>query len=155
MFNNKRQTAASIDLPRLVSGAVSDTGVITVTGLAADNENVSVVILNDQAPGNISLVPGGVGAEGFTVGTNQVTVDASYEGKTAIVYFRKTETNIKITGGQYYTPYKNVELFAKICGTRFNPMRIWIPRATSLNGVNLDPKADEFTRELSRSSFRW
>jgi hypothetical protein len=64
------------------------------------------------------------------------------------VYFRKTESNIKITGGQFYSPYKNVELFAKVCGTRFEAMRIWIPRATSLNGVNLDPKADEFTREF-------
>lgn len=138
-------------MPRLDSAVVTG-GVLTVSGLVIDQPNVSVAILDDNAPGNVSPLPvasgTGVTPSTFEVGAGTITVDPMYEGKTAIVYHRTTETNIKITGGQFYEPYQNVELFAKICGTRFDPIRIWIPRATSLNGVNLDPKADEFSREF-------
>jgi hypothetical protein len=152
LFNNKRQTSASIELPRLFSGVIA-LGTLTVTGLTVDQENVSVVILQDIAPGNISLTPqdsgGSITTDVFEVSANTITVDDSYDGKTAIVYYRTTESSIEITGGNTtYSPYQNVELFAKICTTRTDPHRIWIPRATSLNGLNVDPKADEFTREF-------
>ncbi|ELS01167.1 hypothetical protein Xen7305DRAFT_00008690 [Xenococcus sp. PCC 7305] len=152
LFNNRRQTSASIELPTLVSGTIAG-GALTVTGLLVDQANVSVVILDALAPGNISLAfqasGGTIDATNFEVTADTITVDASYNGKVAVVYYRTTESTVEITGGNTnYTPYANVELFMKVCGTRFADKRLWIPRATSLNGVNFDPGADEFTREF-------
>lgn len=152
LFNNKEQTSASIEIPTLTSGTVA-AGVLTVTGLILDQPNVSVVILDSAAPGNLSLTPqasgGTIDPTVFEVSVDTITVDTTYNGKVAIVYYRTTETSLVVTGGNTpYDPYQNVELFMKVCGTRFNDKRLWIPRATSLNGVNLDPAADEFTREF-------
>ena len=113
LFNNKRQTATSIELPRLDTGVVT-AGAITIAGLTVDQPNVSVAILDDAAPGNRGLLPqasgGTITPDVFEVGAGTVTVDGAYNGKTAVVYHRTTESNIKITGGQFYSPYKNVEL---------------------------------------------
>lgn len=152
LFNNRVQTSASIELPRWASGTIAG-GTLTVTGLALDQPNVSVVILSTQSPGNRSLTfqaSGGViDATNFEVTANTITVDATYNGSVAVVYYRTTETNIEVIGGNTpYDPYQGVELFMKICSTRTPDKRLWIPRATSLNGVNLDPGADEFSREF-------
>ncbi len=152
LFNNKRATSASIELPRLATGLTVTAGSLAVAGLVVDQANVSVVILGDTAPGNIALLPQasgtGVTATTFEVNAGAIAVDPTYDGRQAVVYYRTTETNILTTGGANFEPYQNVELFAKVCGTRFNPIRIWVPRATSLNGLNLDPKADNFSREF-------
>ena len=52
-----------------------------------------------------------MGALGFTVGAGQVTVDTSYEGKTAVVYYKTTRTTIEMIGGNTpFSPYQKIEL---------------------------------------------
>ena len=151
LFNNKRQTSASIILPN-INGYPVVGGTITVPGVTLD-QTADVVILQDTAPGAIALTQQasgtGVTATTSEVGAGSITVDAVHNGKTAVVYYRETQANKLVTGGNTtYAPYQDVELFAKFCGTKFAPFRVWIPKATSLNGINLDPKADNFSREF-------
>lgn len=152
IWNNRRQQSASIELPRLVNATVTD-GAISISGLTTDQPNVSVIILNDTAPGNVALITQSSGT-GITpasaeVGAGTITVDPVHNGKVAVVYYRQIETDFEMTGGNTnYQPYENVELFAKFCGTRFLPKRIWCPRVTSITGFSLDASSDEFSREF-------
>ncbi|MEO1006837.1 MAG: hypothetical protein AAFW67_13525 [Cyanobacteria bacterium J06638_38] len=152
IWNAPKQTSLSIELPRFHSGIVVG-GAIAVPGLTADQANVNVIILDALAPGNLPLTtqPVGTGVTALTaeVGAGSVAVDAVYDGKTAVVYYRQTETNFEMTGGNTtYAPYQNVELFVKICSTRFSPKRIWFPRCTSITGFNFDGSSETFSREF-------
>lgn len=150
LFNNREQSSASIVLPNVKSATIIG-GVISDADLALD-QIVEVTLLSDSAPGNMPLTqqPDGTGvtATTFEVSTGQINFDASLNGKQAVYYYRSTYTTKPVVGGNTpYNPYTEIEIFGKICGTRFAPMRVWFPRCTSLSGMNLDPKADEFTRE--------
>lgn len=152
VWNNRKAVSSSIELPRLDNGIVT-AGSVAIPSLTVDQPNVSVVILGSESPGNIPLdfqASGtGVTPATFEVNAGSVAVDPIYNGRTAVVYYRTLETNIEITGGNTtYSPYERIEIFAKICGTRFAPKRIWCPFCTSITGFNLDPSSDSFDREF-------
>lgn len=149
LFNNKFATSASIALPEFRRGTIVG-GAVANPDLAIDRI-VEVTVLSDNAPGNTKLTrqPQGTGVTptNFEVSAGQLDFDASLEGKSIAYYYRKTYTNIKTIGGENYDPYVNIEIAGKICGTRFDGMKIWFPRCTSLTGVNFDPGGDSFSRE--------
>ena len=149
LFNNKFKTTNSIFLPEYKRGVILN-GAIADADLSVD-QNVQVTVVQDVTPGNIPLtrqaVGTGVTATAFEVNLGQLEFDSSLEGKTVAYRYAKEYTNIRTIGGEYYDPYSNVEIAGKICGTRFNPMKIWFPSCTSLSGMSLDPSADNFDRE--------
>ncbi len=153
IFNNRRQTVTNFLIPRTPSFTVPAGGAITVTGITADDEDTSVVILQDTAPGNLSLTyqasGGTIDPTNYEVTADTVTVDAGYEGFTAVIYYRAVEATIEVIGGSApFRPYNNVEFLGKVCGTRFADKRLYLPRVSSLNGVNFDVTAEDFSREF-------
>ena len=149
LFNNKFRTTASIPLPEYKRGIITG-GAVVDTDLTID-QRVQVTVISDFAPGNTPLTrqPSGTGVTGniFEVAAGQLNFDASLEGKTIAYRYLKSYTNIKTLGGEYYDPYKKIQIAGKVCGTRFNGMKILFPSCTSLSGMNLDPSADNFDRE--------
>lgn len=151
VFNNRRQTAATIDLPTIGSGIVTG-GAVAVPALALDQADVSAIILDSTIPGNVCLTwqasGTGVTPVTFEIAAGQIVVDPIYNGKTLSFYYRTNQTNIEMIGGNTpYSNYESIEMFVKFCGTRFAPKRLWFPKVSSITGVNLDASADSFSRE--------
>lgn len=152
IFNNRKQTSSSINLPRLESGTVA-AGSVAIAGLTIDQPGVSVVILGSESPGNIPLTQQssgtGVTNTTFEVNAGSIAVDPIYNGRTAVVYYQMAETNIELIGGNTeFQPYQNIQCFGKFSGTRFPSKRLWFPRVTSITGFNLDASSDSFDREF-------
>lgn len=150
LFNNKIQTTNSILLPEYKRGVIA-AGAVADADLTLD-QNVQVTIVSDTTPGNTPLTRQAASVATITPTTFEVSAgalnfDTAHNGKTIAYRYLKQYTNIKTIGGADYDPYKQIEIAGKICGTRFNAMKIWFPSCTSLSGMNLDPSADNFDRE--------
>ncbi len=152
IMNTRKQTSPSILLPNVVAVDVVS-GVLAVPGLTLD-QVASVTFLIVDKPGKIALVqqPSGTGvtATTFEVGVDQITVDATYEGKRALVYFYQTYANQDVYGGDRpISRYSDIELYGKVCGDKMTDKKVMFPRCTSSTGASLDNSQDEYTREYT------
>lgn len=150
-FNQKESaTAMTIDLPSISSGAIPSAGPyeIAVAGLTT-NSIVSVTVLNVSKTPMIRAATAAPNT--YQVAAGKLVFDASDAGKQVIIYQRKT-LSVKTIGGENpIDRYDNVEIFGKICGSRLNDKMIWMPNCSSITGVNIDPKAEEMTRDFRAS----
>lgn len=152
LFNTRKQEVPSIFLPNILPFTVVG-GVITVPGLTLD-QTAEVTILSDVKPGRKPLAQQltgtGVTPDTHEVGAGTITVDASHNGKRVMVYHRSEFTTKEITGGNAdISRYDNIEIFAKICGTRMTDRKLWFPRCTANTGINIDVSQDEYSREYT------
>jgi hypothetical protein len=155
LLDKKFATATSIVLPEPIGlYTLPATGAqeITIAGLAA-NDVVSVTLLDDTN-GNTPLLPAD-----YTVAAGKITIAAvGSEGKSAAVYRRKTNTAIKVIGGNTAgAEIGDVEIMGLICTTRGN-FKFWAPRAKRSNGVDFAIDSDSFTLEyklLVPTSLGW
>ena len=151
LFDNRKGTAANFVKPAVASGVVTG-GSLAVPALTLDQANTSAVILGTTAPGDICLAQQasgtGVTPTTYEISAGSVDVDAIYEGRVLVVFYFEAPASVDVIGGPLpFNPYRNIEFVGKICGTRFADKRLYLPNISSLTGANLDPQAEEFTRE--------
>lgn len=153
IVNDRRVATPSIVVPKVITAPVIG-GVVAAPDLVADQPNVSVTILRTDRPGKVALTfqAGGTGvtATTFEVGAGQVTVDATYEGLSTLVYYFETVTAQQGFGGdRSINRYNDVEFLVRICGDRMTDKNVWFPRCTSTTGLSFEIDQDEYTREYT------
>ena len=146
LFNQKFATTASIGLPTVDVYTIPASTPYTVSIAGIDTAlNVAATILNDDAA-SIPLEAGTASATEFTIGTDALTFDVTYAGKSVSVYRRVAQTSVEVMGGTNpVAELGELELFGVGCMTRSsNPFKIWLPRIKVNGGVNFDAGADTF-----------
>lgn len=129
-------TEATIVLPEVKEYTANGTGVVTVTGLVA-NQQCGVFFQDDQNAKVLTQVASAPTADQFSVTANTITLNAARANQKVVISAFKSFSTVQALGVQD-VPLGDLAFVGRLIGTRFATAPLmYIPRMTRISGINL------------------
>lgn len=153
IFDRKFTNTSTEIVPTIATYPVPATGPaeVAIAGITS-TDDISVALLQDTAPGNLSLTKVGAApaAGEFQVTAGKILVNSSEAaGKNIFVYRRKalTTAEYSIGGTNPVVTLGNMEFYGTACNARLGTFHFWMPSVARESGVDFASDAGEYSVE--------